>query len=32
VNWVELAFGDDAKHADHYITPEERLHLAMATQ
>jgi arylsulfatase len=32
VNWVELAFGDDAKEADHYIKPEERLHLAMAIQ
>jgi hypothetical protein len=32
VNWVELAFGDDAKDADHYIKPEERLHLAMALQ
>ncbi len=32
VNWVELAFGDDAKDADHYITPEERLNLAMAIQ
>jgi len=32
VNWVELAVGDDAKQADHYLTPEERLHLAMATQ
>jgi arylsulfatase len=32
VNWAELAFGDDAKQADHYIKPEERLHLAMAIQ
>jgi arylsulfatase len=32
VNWVELAFGDDAKEADHYLKPEERLHLAMALQ
>src|SRR5215831_905849 len=32
VNWVELAFGDDAKEADHYIKPEERLKLAMAIQ
>jgi arylsulfatase len=32
VNWVELAFGEDAKEADHYIKPEERLHLAMAIQ
>ena len=32
VNWVELAFGDDAKDADHYIKPEERLQLAMAIQ
>jgi len=32
VNWVELAFGEDAKDADHYLTSEERLHLAMAIQ
>ena len=32
VNWVELAFGADAKDADHYIKPEDRLHLAMAIQ
>ncbi|HKW09453.1 MAG TPA: arylsulfatase [Gemmatimonadaceae bacterium] len=32
VNWVELAFGDDAKEAGHYMKPEERLHLAMAVQ
>ena len=32
VNWVELELGEDAKDADHYIKPEERLHLAMAIQ
>lgn len=32
VNWVELAFGNDAKNADHYLKPEDRLHFAMATQ
>ena len=32
VNWVELAVGEDAKDADHYIKPEERLNLAMAIQ
>jgi arylsulfatase len=32
VNWVQLDQGDDAKNADHYIKPEERLHLAMALQ
>ena len=32
VNWVELAVGEDAKDADHYIKPEERLHLAMGMQ
>jgi len=32
VNWVELAVGDDAKDADHYLKPEERLHVAMTLQ
>ena len=32
VNWVALAVGDDAKQADHYITPEDRLRLATALQ
>jgi arylsulfatase len=32
VNWVELAIGEDAKQADHYIKAEDRLQLAMALQ
>jgi len=32
VNWVELAVGNDAKDADHYLKPEERLHVAMTLQ
>ncbi len=32
VNWVQLDQGEDAKNAEHYIKPEERLHLAMAVQ
>ena len=32
VNWVQLDLGDDAEDADHLITPEERLRVAMARQ
>jgi arylsulfatase len=32
VNWVQIDLGDDAGDADHMITPEERLHVAMARQ
>jgi arylsulfatase len=32
VNWVQIDLGDDAEDADHLITPEERLRLAMARQ
>jgi arylsulfatase A-like enzyme len=32
VRWVEIDLGDDAKDADHLITPEERLSIAMARQ
>ena len=32
VNWVQLDQGEDAKNAEHYIKPEDRLHLAMAVQ
>ncbi len=32
VHWVELAVGEDAQDADHYLQPEERLHLAMGMQ
>jgi len=30
VNWVEITLGADAKDADHFISPEERLRIAMA--
>jgi hypothetical protein len=32
INWVQIDLGDDAKDADHYISPEERLRVAMARQ
>jgi arylsulfatase len=32
VNWVEIDLGADAKNAEHMISPEERLHVAMALQ
>jgi arylsulfatase len=32
VNWVQIDLGEDAKDADHLITPEERLRVAMARQ
>jgi arylsulfatase A-like enzyme len=32
VKWVEIDLGDDAEDADHLITPEERLRVAMARQ
>jgi arylsulfatase len=32
VNWVEISLGEDAKDADHYIDPEERLRVYMAIQ
>ena len=32
VRWVEIDLGDDAEDADHLITPEERLKIAMARQ
>jgi arylsulfatase len=32
VNWVQIDLGDDAKDADHLITPEERLSVAMGRQ
>jgi arylsulfatase len=32
VRWVEIDLGDDAEDADHLITPEERLTIAMARQ
>jgi arylsulfatase len=32
VHWVEIDLGDDAQDADHLITPEERLSIAMSRQ
>jgi hypothetical protein len=32
VNWVEIDLGKDAVNLDHLITPEQRLHIAMALQ
>jgi arylsulfatase len=32
VRWVQIDLGDDATDADHLITPEERLSIAMARQ
>ena len=32
VRWVEIDLGEDAEDADHLITPEERLRIAMAKQ
>ena len=32
INWVQIDLGEDAEDADHLITPEERLRVAMARQ
>ena len=32
VNWAQIDLGEDAEDADHLITPEERLRVAMARQ
>jgi arylsulfatase len=32
VNWVQIDLGDDAADADHFLTAEERLKIAMARQ
>ncbi|MFN8623584.1 MAG: arylsulfatase [Chloroflexota bacterium] len=32
VRWVRIDTGEDAKDADHYLSPEERFRLAMARQ
>jgi arylsulfatase A-like enzyme len=32
VHWVQLDLGDDAEDADHLITPEERMRVAMSRQ
>jgi hypothetical protein len=30
--WVQIDGGDDAADADHYVTAEERMNIAMAQQ
>ena len=32
VNWVQIDLAESAEDLDHLITPEERLHIAMARQ
>ena len=32
VHWVQIDLGEDAEDADHYISPEERLRIAMSIQ
>jgi arylsulfatase A-like enzyme len=32
VNWVEIALGEDAEDADHFISPDERVQIAIARQ
>ena len=32
LKWVKIDLGDDAKDADHYIDPEERMRVLMARQ
>jgi hypothetical protein len=32
VRWVQIDLGEDAKDADHLISPEERYRIAMARQ
>ena len=32
INWVQIDLGKDSEDADHYISPEERLRVAMARQ
>ena len=32
IDWVQIDLGEDAKNADHLITPEERYRIAMAIQ
>jgi len=31
-DWVQIDLGKDAEDADHFISPEERLRIAMARQ
>jgi arylsulfatase len=32
IDWVQIDLGEDAEDADHLISPEERLRIAMARQ
>ena len=32
INWAQIDLGEDAEDADHLITPQERLRVAMARQ
>jgi arylsulfatase len=32
IAWVQIDLGEDAEDADHLISPEERLRIAMARQ
>ena len=32
IDWVQIDLGDDAEDADHYISDEERLRVAMSIQ
>jgi len=32
LNWVQIDLGEDAEDADHFISPEERIRVAMARQ
>ncbi len=32
IEWVQIDLGDDADDADHYISPDERLRVAMSIQ
>jgi len=32
IRWVQIDLGEDAEDADHLISPEERLRIAMARQ
>jgi arylsulfatase len=32
IDWVQIDIADAAEDLDHLITPEERLHIAMARQ
>ena len=32
IDWVQIDLGDDAEDADHYISDEERLRIAMSIQ